>query len=176
MCPTREERGPFIQHEEICLFSSNPSFHLPPSSLLLESIWTPFSASTPLSITHKYNKISLSPWQDERLFAPNCTQPSQRRKRWGDREWRGRKRSVEEKRKGRGVKAGEKKGWNERCVCSVPQADTSLLSLAQPNHMPPGLQGGGRRERWGVSVWGGAYNMSEQDAGNRKKRHMPCVL
>lgn len=39
---------------------------------------------------------------------------------------------------GRRVKGGEKKGRNEICVCSVPQADTSLLSLAQSNHMPLG--------------------------------------
>lgn len=46
---------------------------------------------------------------------------------------------------GSGLKAGEKKGRNERCVCSVPHADTSLLSLAQPNHMPLGHRG--REER-----------------------------
>ena len=74
------------------------------------------------------------------------------------------RRSGEERRGGgggkeKGVGAGERRsrrrrekkgGENERCVCSVPQADTSLLSLAQPNHMPPRPQGeGGRREGGG---------------------------
>lgn len=42
--------------------------------------------------------------------------------------------------RGRRVKGGGG-GRDKRCVCSVPQADTSLLSPAQKNHMPRVYEG-----------------------------------
>lgn len=81
-----EDREPFIHHEELCLFSSSPSFHPPSRRLHSYGASEAHSPSpSPANIT-KY----LLRRQDKRLLAPNCAQLSRRRKRW-DRERKGAK-------------------------------------------------------------------------------------
>ena len=93
--------------------SSPSAASFPPSPSLLESIWSPFSPSLPLSITRKYNNVSRRE-KDERLFAPNCTQPSQRRKRWADRERRGEERRGERREERRGEERREERRGERR--------------------------------------------------------------